>query len=119
MLLKIACQNWTSFDVTETTGGSIKTRVNHTMVIRPPSGGNRTSWTAYIFGGFDGAHRSDVLNITLNLAPMADADVNNCRGIKKTNSMCVELTVSKITWTSLTFCYFFYFFRSAALVQFP
>ncbi|KAF9571896.1 hypothetical protein EC968_010549 [Mortierella alpina] len=83
----LSCQNWTSFDVTEVTGGAIKTRVNHTMVIRPPGapGGSRTSWTAYIFGGFDGAHRSDVLNITLNLAPMAAADVNNCRALRWCN----------------------------------
>ncbi|KAF9945137.1 hypothetical protein BGZ70_004017, partial [Mortierella alpina] len=83
----LSCQNWTSFDVTEATGGAIKTRVNHTMVIRPPGapGGSGTSWTAYIFGGFDGTHRSDVLNITLNLAPMAAADVNNCRALRWCN----------------------------------
>ncbi|KAF9982630.1 hypothetical protein BGZ75_005908 [Mortierella antarctica] len=83
----LSCQNWTSFDVTEAAGEAIQTRVNHTMVIRPPgaSGGSRTSWTAYIFGGFDGAHRSDVLNITLNLTPMAAADVNNCRALRWCN----------------------------------
>ncbi|KAF9958707.1 hypothetical protein BGZ72_011074 [Mortierella alpina] len=86
-LYDLSCQNWTSYDVTEAAGGAIKTRVNHTMVVRPPSasGGSRTAWTAYIFGGFDGAHRSDVLNITLNLTPMAAADVNNCRALRWCN----------------------------------
>ncbi|KAG0201270.1 hypothetical protein BGX28_005843 [Mortierella sp. GBA30] len=80
----LSCQNWTSYDVAKLSGETMKNRVNHTMVIRPPgaSGGSKTAWTAYIFGGFDGAHRSDMLNITLNMPTKSPADINICRALR-------------------------------------
>lgn len=52
------------------------------MVLRPPGapGGSKTSYTAYIFGGFDGYEHNDMVNITINVYPIPAANVNRCRG---------------------------------------
>lgn len=61
----------------------LKGRVNHTMVIRPPGapGGSKTAYTAYIFGGFDGTDRADMLNATMTIPESTPGDINNCRGM--------------------------------------
>lgn len=62
--------------------GVLKGRVNHTMVIRPPGapGGSETAYTAYIFGGFDGTDRADMLNATMTIPTTTPGAINNCRG---------------------------------------
>ena len=52
------------------------------MVLRPPgaAGASKTSYTAYIFGGFDGYEHNDVVNITIDIYPPDATDVNRCRG---------------------------------------
>lgn len=81
-LYDISCQKWASYDVSDA-NDIVKTRVNHTMVLRPPgaAGASKTSYTAYIFGGFDGYEHNDVVNITINIYPPAAADVNRCRAL--------------------------------------
>ncbi|KAG0270195.1 hypothetical protein BGZ95_001782 [Linnemannia exigua] len=76
----LSCQNWTSYDVSEL-DGVLKGRVNHTMVIRPPGapGGSRTAYTAYIFGGFDGMDRADMLNASMTIPTASPSAINNCR----------------------------------------
>ncbi|KAF9432786.1 Multiple epidermal growth factor-like domains protein 8 [Entomortierella beljakovae] len=76
----LSCQTWTSFDTTNL-GAAINGRANHTMVMRPPGapGGSKTAWTAYIFGGFDGMDRADMLNVTMNVINPTPSTVNNCR----------------------------------------
>ncbi|KAF9205287.1 Multiple epidermal growth factor-like domains protein 8 [Haplosporangium sp. Z 27] len=76
----LSCQKWTSFDTTDL-GQAISGRVNHTMVLRPPGapGGSKTSWTAYIFGGFNGVDHADMLNVTMNIIPTNSSTTNNCR----------------------------------------
>ncbi|KAG0348932.1 hypothetical protein BG004_003649 [Podila humilis] len=77
------CQRWLEYDFSEE--DSVRQgRVNHTMVLRPPGspGGSKTSWTAYIFGGFDGSDRGDLLNVTLNLLPPHPSKVNTCRVLR-------------------------------------
>ncbi|KAF9104595.1 hypothetical protein BGX27_010036 [Mortierella sp. AM989] len=76
----ISCQNWTSYDFYDQYT-MMKPRVNHTMILRPPgaTGGSKTAWTAYIFGGFDGKDHQDMLNITLSIPATAPDAVNNCR----------------------------------------
>ncbi|KAF9426322.1 hypothetical protein BGZ94_006674 [Podila epigama] len=79
----LSCQRWTEYDVSEA-GAALRGRVNHTMILKPPgsAGGSKTAWTAYIFGGFDGSHRNDMLNITLNFLPTTPASVNSCRALR-------------------------------------
>ncbi|KAF9985531.1 Multiple epidermal growth factor-like domains protein 8 [Modicella reniformis] len=79
----IACQKWTTFDVSELEA-ALGGRVNHTMILRPPgaAGGSKTAWTGFIFGGFDGTDRADVLNITLNIVTPTPSTVNNCRALR-------------------------------------
>ncbi|KAF9910784.1 hypothetical protein EC991_005501 [Linnemannia zychae] len=76
----LSCQNWTSYDASEL-DGVLKGRVNHTMVIRPPGaiGGSKTAYTAYIFGGFDGTDRADMLNATITIPTKSPGAINNCR----------------------------------------
>ncbi|KAF9138814.1 hypothetical protein BGX30_008721 [Mortierella sp. GBA39] len=85
-LYDISCQKWASYDVTDAYN-FVKTRVNHTMVLRPPgaAGASKTSYTAYIFGGFDGYEHNDMFNITINIYPPAAADVNRCRALNWCN----------------------------------
>ncbi|KAF9352324.1 hypothetical protein BGX26_009843 [Mortierella sp. AD094] len=82
----ISCQNWTAYDLFGQYS-MMKPRVNHTMVLRPPGalGGNKTAWTAYIFGGFDGKDHQDMLNITLNIPTSANSAVNDCRAMRWCN----------------------------------
>ncbi|KAG0094921.1 Multiple epidermal growth factor-like domains protein 8 [Podila epicladia] len=84
----LSCQKWTSYDVSGS-GLDISNqgRVNHTMILRPPgsAGGSKTAWTAYIFGGFDGWDRGDMLNITMYITPSLPAVVNNCRALRWCN----------------------------------
>ncbi|KAG0282291.1 Multiple epidermal growth factor-like domains protein 8 [Linnemannia gamsii] len=82
----LSCQNWTSYDVSEL-DGVLKGRVNHTMVIRPPGapGGSKTAYTAYIFGGFDGTDRADMLNATMIIPASTPAAINNCRALRWCN----------------------------------
>ncbi|KAG0027924.1 hypothetical protein BGZ81_005167 [Podila clonocystis] len=84
----LSCQNWTTFDVSAS-GLDISNqgRVNHTMILRPPgsAGGSKTAWTAYIFGGFDGWDRGDMLNITMYITPPIPARINNCRALRWCN----------------------------------
>ncbi|KAG0295874.1 hypothetical protein BGZ96_010783 [Linnemannia gamsii] len=82
MVVMYACQKWSSYDISDA-NDVVKTRVNHTMVLRPPGapGGSKTSYTAYIFGGFDGYEHNDVVNITINVYPTPDANVNRCRAL--------------------------------------
>ncbi|KAG0367832.1 Multiple epidermal growth factor-like domains protein 8 [Gamsiella multidivaricata] len=79
----LSCQRWTSYDVSDTEG-IMRNRVNHTMVLRPPgsTGGSKTAWTMYIFGGFDGKEHQDMLNFTLGISTPAPADLNNCRALR-------------------------------------
>ncbi|KAK5828568.1 hypothetical protein F5H01DRAFT_5596 [Linnemannia elongata] len=79
----LSCQNWTSYDVSEL-DGVLKGRVNHTMVIRPPGapGGSKTAYTAYIFGGFDGTDRADMLNVTMTIPTTTPGAINNCRALR-------------------------------------
>ncbi|KAK5815560.1 hypothetical protein F5H01DRAFT_342426 [Linnemannia elongata] len=81
-LYDISCQKWASYDISDAYD-FVKTRVNHTMVLRPPgaAGASKTSYTAYIFGGFDGYEHNDMVNITINIYPPAAADVNRCRAL--------------------------------------
>ncbi|KAF9153029.1 hypothetical protein BG015_004244 [Linnemannia schmuckeri] len=81
-LYDLSCQKWASYDVSDAYD-FVKTRVNHTMVLRPPgaAGASKTSYTAYIFGGFDGYEHNDVFNITISVYPPAAADVNRCRAL--------------------------------------
>ncbi|KAG0266584.1 Multiple epidermal growth factor-like domains protein 8 [Mortierella polycephala] len=76
----LSCQTWTSFYTAEL-DEIFRGRANHTMIMRPPgsSGGNKTAWTAYIFGGFDGQDHADMLSITMSIPAPAPASVNNCR----------------------------------------
>ncbi|KAG0231460.1 hypothetical protein BGX31_005518 [Mortierella sp. GBA43] len=82
----LSCQNWTTFDLSAT-GAALKSRVNHTMILRPPGspGGNHNLWTLYVFGGFDGNDRQDMFNVTLNLPTADSAYVNNCRALRWCN----------------------------------
>ncbi|KAG0218090.1 Multiple epidermal growth factor-like domains protein 8 [Mortierella sp. NVP41] len=82
----LSCQNWMSYDVSEL-DGVLKGRVNHTMVIRPPGspGGSKTAYTAYIFGGFDGTDRADMLNATMHLPTPPPSAINNCRALRWCN----------------------------------
>ncbi|KAF9148467.1 Multiple epidermal growth factor-like domains protein 8 [Linnemannia schmuckeri] len=82
----LSCQNWTSYDVSDL-DGVLKGRVNHTMVIRPPGapGGSRTAYTAYIFGGFDGTDRADMLNATMTIPATTPGAINNCRALRWCN----------------------------------
>ncbi|KAF9131218.1 Multiple epidermal growth factor-like domains protein 8, partial [Mortierella sp. GBA39] len=82
----LSCQNWTSYDVSQL-DGVLKGRVNHTMVIRPPGapGGSKTAYTAYIFGGFDGTDRADMLNATLTIPTTTPGAINNCRALRWCN----------------------------------
>ncbi|KAF9130358.1 hypothetical protein BGW39_003152 [Mortierella sp. 14UC] len=82
----LSCQNWTSYDVSEL-DGVLKGRVNHTMVIRPPGapGGSKTAYTAYIFGGFDGTDRADMLNATMTIRTTSPGVINNCRALRWCN----------------------------------
>ncbi|KAF9182765.1 Multiple epidermal growth factor-like domains protein 8 [Haplosporangium sp. Z 11] len=79
----LSCQTWTSFYTSEL-DGILRGRANHTMIMRPPgsSGGNKTAWVAYIFGGFDGQDHADMLSITMNIPAAAPASVNNCRALR-------------------------------------
>ncbi|KAF8943774.1 hypothetical protein BGZ47_005070 [Haplosporangium gracile] len=81
-LYDLSCQKWASYDVSDVYD-FVKTRVNHTMVLRPPgaAGASKTSYTAYIFGGFDGYEHNDMFNITISVYPPAAADVNRCRAL--------------------------------------
>ncbi|KAF9112510.1 hypothetical protein BGX27_003267 [Mortierella sp. AM989] len=78
-----ACQKWSSFDVTDFSL-AVSGRVNHTMIMRPPGapGGSKTAWTAYIFGGFDGTDRADMLNVTMDVVNPTPATTNNCRALR-------------------------------------
>ncbi|KAF8944708.1 Multiple epidermal growth factor-like domains protein 8 [Haplosporangium gracile] len=82
----LSCQNWTSYDVSDL-DGVLKGRVNHTMVIRPPGapGGSKTAYTAYIFGGFDGTDRADMLNATMTIPAVTPSAINNCRALRWCN----------------------------------
>ncbi|KAF8938306.1 hypothetical protein BGZ58_001168 [Dissophora ornata] len=79
----LSCQNWTTYDIPDATGVT-RSRVNHTMVLRPPgaTGGNKTAWTGYVFGGFDGLEHQDMFNFTLDVPTPTSADVNNCRALR-------------------------------------
>ncbi|KAG0005242.1 hypothetical protein BGZ80_005490 [Entomortierella chlamydospora] len=76
----LSCRSWTTYDFYNQSS-VMKPRVNHTMVLRPPgaSGGNKTAWTAYIFGGFDGKDEQDLLVVTLDIPTTENSVVNNCR----------------------------------------
>ncbi|KAI1317966.1 hypothetical protein EDD11_007488 [Mortierella claussenii] len=78
-----ACQKWSSFDTSDL-DTAIKSRVNHTMILRPPgaAGGSKTAWMAYIFGGFDGSDHADMLNVTMNVSIPVSGNVNNCRALR-------------------------------------
>ncbi|KAF8930435.1 Multiple epidermal growth factor-like domains protein 8 [Dissophora ornata] len=80
VLYDLSCQKWTTYD-TPDLDAAMKGRVNHTMIMRPPgaAGGSKTAWTAYIFGGFDGTDRADMLNVTMNITATTPSAVNNCR----------------------------------------
>ncbi|KAF9921676.1 Multiple epidermal growth factor-like domains protein 8 [Linnemannia zychae] len=82
----LSCQNWTSYDVSGL-DSLLKGRVNHTMVIRPPGspGGSKTAYTAYIFGGFDGMDRADMLNATMIISALTPASINSCRALRWCN----------------------------------
>ncbi|KAG0026940.1 Multiple epidermal growth factor-like domains protein 8 [Podila clonocystis] len=79
----LSCQRWVDPD---TIGlGGLPARVNHTMVLRPPGkspSANKTAWTAYIFGGFDGSERNDIVNVTLSIPLPPPKDVNHCRALR-------------------------------------
>ncbi|KAG0326619.1 Multiple epidermal growth factor-like domains protein 8 [Dissophora globulifera] len=83
VMFDLSCQNWTTYDVSDGTG-AMRNRVNHTMVLRPPgaTGGSKTAWTAYVFGGFDGWEHQDAFNFTLTVPTPAPADVNTCRALR-------------------------------------
>ncbi|KAG0317826.1 Multiple epidermal growth factor-like domains protein 8 [Dissophora globulifera] len=82
-LYDLSCQKWTTYDAPEL-GLAVAGRVNHTMVLRPPgaAGGNKTAWTAYIFGGFDGTDHADLLNVTINVVSPPAAAINSCRALR-------------------------------------
>ncbi|KAG0380728.1 Multiple epidermal growth factor-like domains protein 8, partial [Mortierella sp. AD032] len=84
----LSCQNWTSYDVSEL-DGVLKGRVNHTMVIRPPGapGGSKTAYTAYIFGGFDGMDRADMLNASMTIPTASPSAINSCRDKAKSSEI--------------------------------
>lgn len=104
-LLTTACQKWASYDVSDA-NDIVKTRVNHTMVLRPPgaAGASKTSYTAYIFGGFDGYEHNDVVNITINIYPPAAADVNRCRGNCYFRVACTFWFVSALSLSTPPLC---------------
>ncbi|KAF9300490.1 Multiple epidermal growth factor-like domains protein 8 [Mortierella antarctica] len=80
----LSCQRWIDVDTT-LLGGALRGSVNHTMVLRPPGSpgaANKTAWTAYIFGGFDGSYRNDIVNVTLNIPLSPPKDVNDCRALR-------------------------------------
>ncbi|KAF9921597.1 Multiple epidermal growth factor-like domains protein 8 [Linnemannia zychae] len=81
-LYDLSCQKWSSYGIADA-NDNVRTRVNHTMVLRPPgaTGGDKASYTAYVFGGFDGSERNDIINVTLHIYPTAAADVNRCRAL--------------------------------------
>ncbi|KAF9184773.1 Multiple epidermal growth factor-like domains protein 8 [Haplosporangium sp. Z 767] len=83
VLYDLSCQRWATYDVAEISG-TVKNRVNHTMVMRPPGapGGSKSTWTAYIFGGFDGTQHNDMLNVTMDIQMPLPADTNNCRALR-------------------------------------
>ncbi|KAF9584381.1 hypothetical protein BGW38_006670 [Lunasporangiospora selenospora] len=83
VIYDLSCQKWTSFNMADLTG-VVKPRVNHTMILRPPgsAGGNKTSWTMYIFGGFDGWEHSDVIAVPLNVTAPLPSEVNSCRALR-------------------------------------
>ncbi|KAG0228408.1 Multiple epidermal growth factor-like domains protein 8 [Mortierella sp. GBA43] len=82
-LYDLSCQKWTTYNASELQN-AISGRVNHTMILRPPgsSGGSKTAWTAFIFGGFDGTDHGDMLNITLNVVAPTPATINSCRALR-------------------------------------
>ncbi|KAG0260167.1 Multiple epidermal growth factor-like domains protein 8 [Mortierella polycephala] len=83
VLYDLSCQRWTTYDVAEITG-TVKPRVNHTMVMRPPGapGGSKSAWTTYVFGGFDGTQHNDILNVTMDIPTPLPAEINNCRALR-------------------------------------
>ncbi|KAG0201648.1 Multiple epidermal growth factor-like domains protein 8 [Mortierella sp. NVP41] len=82
-LYDLSCQKWSSYDISDPLK-VVRYRVNHTMVLRPPGapGGSKTDYTAYIFGGFDGSDRNDMVNITINKYPSSPSTVNRCRALR-------------------------------------
>ncbi|KAK3841142.1 MAG: hypothetical protein J3R72DRAFT_491860 [Linnemannia gamsii] len=80
-LYDISCQRWASYEIMDALG-AVRTRVNHTMILRPGAvGGSKTAYTAYIFGGFDGYEHNDVVNITIDIYPTPPKTVNRCRAL--------------------------------------
>ncbi|KAG0095423.1 Multiple epidermal growth factor-like domains protein 8 [Podila epicladia] len=80
----LSCQRWIDVDST-VLGGTLRGSVNHTMVLRPPGSpgaANKTAWTAYIFGGFDGTYRNDIVNVTLSIPLPPAKEVNHCRALR-------------------------------------
>ncbi|KAF9584388.1 Multiple epidermal growth factor-like domains protein 8 [Lunasporangiospora selenospora] len=79
----LSCQKWTTYETSQLSG-SIRGRVNHTMILRPPgsAGGNKTAWTAYIFGGFDGSDHADVISVPLSIPTTTSATINSCRALR-------------------------------------
>lgn len=69
------------------------------MVIRPPGapGGSKTAYTAYIFGGFDGTDRADMLNVTMTIPTATPGAINNCRG----ESLVTSAIIRERTFTAL------------------
>ncbi|KAG0275264.1 Multiple epidermal growth factor-like domains protein 8, partial [Linnemannia exigua] len=84
-LYDLSCQTWASYDISDAMG-AVRTRVNHTMLLRPgAAGGSKTAYTAYIFGGFDGFEHNDVVNITIDIYPTPPKVVNRCRALNWCN----------------------------------
>ncbi|KAF9910915.1 Multiple epidermal growth factor-like domains protein 8 [Linnemannia zychae] len=77
----LSCQKW-SYGMSDAMN-VIQTRVNHTMIVRPPgaSGASKTAYTAYIFGGFDGYEHNDMINVTIDIYPTTPKAVNRCRAL--------------------------------------
>ncbi|KAF9366690.1 hypothetical protein BGX34_010365 [Mortierella sp. NVP85] len=86
LIYDLSCQNWTKIDFADITG-TVKSRVNHTMILRPPRspGGSATAWTLYVFGGFDGRESQDMFNITFNIPTLDAAGINACRALRWCN----------------------------------
>ncbi|KAF9276394.1 Multiple epidermal growth factor-like domains protein 8 [Mortierella alpina] len=82
-IFDLSCQTWKTYETPEL-AAMARGRANHTMIIRPSgaAGGNQTTWTAYIFGGFDGVDHADVVNVTLNIPATTPEAVNNCRALR-------------------------------------